>query len=94
MLVDGFADSLCKEVSEACKRNCRAAAGEFNDRVVNPYRAEDDPGDHIAYQDPGGGELRQVYQELTDRAECPSDEKRPDVFKKHIKFISLTSFFR
>ena len=43
MLVDGFADSLCKEVSEACKRNCRAAAGEFNERVVNPYRAEDDP---------------------------------------------------
>lgn len=70
------------------------AAGEFNERVVNPYRAEDDPGDHIAYQDPGGGELRQVYQELTDRTECPSDEKRPDVFKKHIHFISLTSCFR
>ena len=88
MLVDGFADSLCKEVSEACKRNCRAAAGEFNERVVNPYRAEDDPSDHIAYQDPGGGELRQVYQGAPPTAQNAPPMRNAQTYSRNISILS------
>ena len=64
-------------------------AGELHQWVVNAHRTEDHSGDDVAHQYSRRSKLRQVYQQLSHRAECSADKESPHIFKQHIHFNLL-----
>ncbi len=68
VIFDCLLNALGKRVSEARQRNGRTGTRPVNERLIKPYRTEDDTGDDIRRQYPCGRELGFVDQNLTDSA--------------------------
>lgn len=68
VIFDCLLNALGKRVSEARQRNGRTGTRPVNERLIKPYRTEDDTGDDIRRQYPCGRELGFVDQKLPDGA--------------------------